>query len=153
GAGIAGDADVDGLVPELSSRSGATPETAGQHHDDGVVRAARFLGARRPIDARESRAESHHLFDLPPMSDVHDHESTSAIDRREFLRLAGASIALAGLDGCSRLPAENILPYVDNRPELTPGIAQYYATAMCVDGCATGLLVVSHVGRPTKIEG
>ncbi len=87
------------------------------------------------------------------MSDHHDHELPSAIDRREFLRLAGASIALAGLDGCTRLPAENILPYVDNRPELTPGRAQYYATAMCVDGCATGLLVESHVGRPTKIEG
>ena len=87
------------------------------------------------------------------MSDDHDHESPSAMDRREFLRLAGASIALAGLDGCTRLPAENILPYVDNRPELTPGLAQYYATAMCVDGCATGLLAVSHVGRPTKIEG
>ncbi len=75
------------------------------------------------------------------------------LDRREFLRLAGASIAFAGLDGCTRMPAENILPYVDNRPELTPGIGQHYATAMCVDGIATGLIVESHEGRPTKIEG
>ena len=82
-------------------------------------------------------------------------ESTSErpLDRREFLRLAGASIALAGLDGCTRMPAENILPYVDNRPELTPGVGQHYATAMCVDGIATGLIVESHEGRPTKIEG
>lgn len=47
----------------------------------------------------------------------------TALDRREFLRLAGASIALAGLDGCNRMPAENILPYVDNRPELTQASA------------------------------
>jgi molybdopterin-containing oxidoreductase family iron-sulfur binding subunit len=88
----------------------------------------------------------------------HDHDHAEprhdeAVTRREFLRLASASIALAGLDGCTRMPAQNILPYVDNRPELTPGVAQYYATAMCIDGCATGLLVASHNGRPTKIEG
>jgi Fe-S-cluster-containing dehydrogenase component len=81
------------------------------------------------------------------------HDDDVVLDRRDFLRLAGASLALAGLDGCTRLPAEHILPYVDSRPELTPGIAQYYATAMCVDGYATGLIVESHVGRPTKIEG
>ncbi|HEX3867260.1 MAG TPA: hypothetical protein VHV78_10920, partial [Gemmatimonadaceae bacterium] len=84
------------------------------------------------------------------MSGDHDHGD---VDRREFLRLAGASIALAGLDGCTRMPAEHILPYVDNRPELTPGVAQYYATAMCVDGVATGLIVEAHDGRPTKVEG
>jgi molybdopterin-containing oxidoreductase family iron-sulfur binding subunit len=79
--------------------------------------------------------------------------SDDGVDRREFLRLAGASIALAGLDGCTRMPAEHILPYVDNRPELTPGVGQYYATALCVDGLATGVIVESHDGRPTKIEG
>ena len=84
-----------------------------------------------------------------------DRETTanSVLDRRDFVRLAGASIALAGLGGCNRMPAEHILPYVDNRPELTPGVAQHYATAMMLDGYATGLIVESHVGRPTKIEG
>jgi Fe-S-cluster-containing dehydrogenase component len=82
-----------------------------------------------------------------------EHHDDPALDRREFLRLAGASIALAGLDGCTRMPAEHILPYVDNRPELTPGVAQHYATAISLDGYATGLIVESHDGRPTKIEG
>ena len=70
-------------------------------------------------------------------------ESTesSVLDRREFVRLAGASLALAGLGGCTRLPAEHILPYVDNRPELTPGVARHFATAMTIDGFATGLIV------------
>jgi len=84
---------------------------------------------------------------------AHDHDHPPELNRRDFLRLAGASVALAGLDGCSRMPAEHILPYVDSRPELTPGIGSYYATAMSVDGYATGLIVESHEGRPTKIEG
>jgi molybdopterin-containing oxidoreductase family iron-sulfur binding subunit len=75
------------------------------------------------------------------------------LTRRDFLRVGGAAAALAGLDGCTRMPAEHILPYVDNRPELTPGVAQHYATAMCIDGYATGVIVESHEGRPTKIEG
>ena len=82
-----------------------------------------------------------------------EHHGEPTLDRREFLRLAGASVALAGVDGCSRMPAEHILPYVDNRPELTPGGAQHYATAITIDGYATGLIVESHDGRPTKIEG
>ncbi|HXT16595.1 MAG TPA: 4Fe-4S dicluster domain-containing protein [Gemmatimonadaceae bacterium] len=87
------------------------------------------------------------------MSHDHDEHSPSSLSRRDFLRLAGASVALAGLDGCSRMPAEHILPFVDNRPELTPGVGAYYATAMSIDGCVTGLIVESHDGRPTKIEG
>ncbi|HTM04320.1 MAG TPA: 4Fe-4S dicluster domain-containing protein [Vicinamibacterales bacterium] len=74
------------------------------------------------------------------------------IARRDFMKLLGASLALAGVDGCTRMPASNIHPYV-HQPELTPGIAQHYATVMAVDGYATGLLVESHEGRPTKIEG
>ena len=72
--------------------------------------------------------------------------------RRSFMKLLGASLALAGVEGCTRMPASNILPYV-NQPELTPGLPQFYATSMVLDGYATGLLVESHEGRPTKVEG
>src|SRR5438874_5179550 len=75
-----------------------------------------------------------------------------ALGRRGFMKLLGASLALAGLDGCSRMPPRDILPYVD-QPELTPGMPLYYATSMVLDGYATGLLVESHEGRPTKVEG
>src|SRR5438045_8410220 len=74
------------------------------------------------------------------------------LGRRRFVTLLGASLALAGLDGCSRMPPRDILPYVD-QPELTPGRPRYYATSMVLDGYATGLLVESHEGRPTKVEG
>src|SRR5439155_56345 len=78
--------------------------------------------------------------------------ATDDVSRRNFLRLLGASIALAGIDGCTRLPSERILPYVD-QPDLTPGIPLHYATAMVLDGYATGVIVESSDGRPTKIEG
>jgi molybdopterin-containing oxidoreductase family iron-sulfur binding subunit len=75
------------------------------------------------------------------------------LSRRSFVKLLGASLALAGLDGCTRMPAEKILPYVNQPPELTPGVPLYYATSMVLDGFATGLLVEAHEGRPTKVEG
>src|SRR5437868_8063265 len=74
------------------------------------------------------------------------------LSRRDFMKLLGASVALAGLAGCTREPLEPILPYV-TQPELTPGVPRHYATAMVIDGYATGVIVESHEGRPTKIEG
>jgi MoCo/4Fe-4S cofactor protein with predicted Tat translocation signal len=73
--------------------------------------------------------------------------------RRKFLRLMGASIALAGASACTKQPKEVIVPYVRQPEELVPGKPLYYATAMSVAGLATGVLVESHLGRPTKIEG
>src|SRR4051812_11623998 len=75
------------------------------------------------------------------------------VDRREILKLLGASIALAGASGCQRERTRQMLPYTIVPREMTPGIAQTYATAMELDGFATGLLVRSNDGRPTKIEG
>jgi MoCo/4Fe-4S cofactor protein with predicted Tat translocation signal len=73
--------------------------------------------------------------------------------RRNFLKLMGASIALAGVAGCTRQPLEKIVPYVRQPEELVPGKPLFFATAMTLGGVATGLLVESHEGRPTKIEG
>jgi MoCo/4Fe-4S cofactor protein with predicted Tat translocation signal len=73
--------------------------------------------------------------------------------RRNFLKLMSASLALAGLTACTRQPKEYLVPYVRTPEGLVPGKPQYYATAMTMGGVATGLLVESHEGRPTKIEG
>jgi MoCo/4Fe-4S cofactor protein with predicted Tat translocation signal len=75
------------------------------------------------------------------------------VSRRNFLKLAGASMALAGLAGCTRQPLEQILPYVRQPEELVPGKPIYYATAMPFAGYAQPLLVETHEYRPTKIEG
>ncbi|MEW5979147.1 MAG: TAT-variant-translocated molybdopterin oxidoreductase [Acidobacteriota bacterium] len=74
-------------------------------------------------------------------------------DRRRFLKLMGASLALAGLTACTKQPRETIVPYVRAPEEIIPGKPLYFATAMPVGGGALGLLVESHMGRPTKIEG
>ncbi len=74
------------------------------------------------------------------------------IDRRRFLQLMAASIGLAGLNGCRR-PEIQALPYTKPPEEVVPGLPNYYATAMPRPGSASPVLVESHEGRPTKIEG
>ncbi len=80
-------------------------------------------------------------------------ELTDPVGRRQFLRLMGASLALAGVSACTKQPAETIVPYVRAPEEIIPGKALHFATAFTMGGSATGLLVESHMGRPTKIEG
>lgn len=74
-------------------------------------------------------------------------------NRRSFLKLMGASLALAGLPACTRQPIGKIVPYVRQPEELIPGKPMFFATAMTLGGYATGLIVESHEGHPTKIEG
>ncbi len=75
------------------------------------------------------------------------------VGRRGFLKLMGASMALAGVSACTRQPSEDIVPYVRQPEELIPGKPLFFATAMPFAGSGVGLLVESHEGRPTKIEG
>ncbi|HJU41961.1 MAG TPA: TAT-variant-translocated molybdopterin oxidoreductase, partial [Vicinamibacterales bacterium] len=74
------------------------------------------------------------------------------ITRRDMMTLVGASLSLAGLVACRR-PVEEIVPYVTTPEDTVPGIPRYYATTMPFGRSAYGLIVESHEGRPTKIEG
>jgi molybdopterin-containing oxidoreductase family iron-sulfur binding subunit len=80
-------------------------------------------------------------------------EWPDALSRRNFLKVMGASIALAGLTGCVRAPTGTIVPYVRQPAEMVPGRPLYYATALPIGGFARGVVVEQHEGRPTKIEG
>ena len=80
-------------------------------------------------------------------------DETPVEGRRNFLKLMGASLALAGLAACTRQPTEHIVPYVRQPEELIPGRPLFFATAATLGGVANGVLVESHEGRPTKIEG
>ena len=80
-------------------------------------------------------------------------EWKDGISRRNFLRLMGASMALAGLTACSNSSLEKIVPYVEQPEEVIPGKPLFYATAFVLGGIANGVVVESHTGRPTKIEG
>jgi molybdopterin-containing oxidoreductase family iron-sulfur binding subunit len=80
-------------------------------------------------------------------------EWLDAFSRRGFLKTMGASLALAGLTGCTKLPLTEIVPYVKQPENLIPGKPMYYATAFTLGGYASPILVESHLFRPTKIEG
>jgi MoCo/4Fe-4S cofactor protein with predicted Tat translocation signal len=80
-------------------------------------------------------------------------EHVDGITRRDMMMLLGASLSLAGASGCIRRPVEEIVPYVTAPEEIVPGIPRYYATTMPFRRSAYGLIVESHEGRPTKIEG
>jgi molybdopterin-containing oxidoreductase family iron-sulfur binding subunit len=80
-------------------------------------------------------------------------EWVDSVSRRGFLQLMGASLAMAGMTGCTKLPLEPIVPYVKQPEEVIPGRPRFYATAVTLSGYASPVLVESHLGRPTKIEG
>jgi MoCo/4Fe-4S cofactor protein with predicted Tat translocation signal len=80
-------------------------------------------------------------------------EWNDPVERRTFLKLMGASLALAGLSGCVIQPPEKIVPYVKQPEEEIPGKGLYFATAFSLGGVATPLLARSNEGRPTKLEG
>ena len=82
-----------------------------------------------------------------------DVDPANPVARRTFLKLMGASLALGGFGACTRQPAEAIVPYVRQPEDLVLGEPLFFATSMPMGGAATGLLVESHEGRPTKIEG
>ena len=76
------------------------------------------------------------------------------IQRRGFVKLMAASFGLAGLGmtGCRR-PEHTILPYGKSPEELIPGVPNFYATSMPSASGFQPLIVESHEGRPTKVEG
>src|SRR6202451_4094451 len=80
-------------------------------------------------------------------------EWVDSVSRRGFLKVMGASLGLAGMTGCVRLPLEPIVPYVRQPENVVPGRPMFYATAMTLGGYANPVLVESHLGSPTKIEG
>ena len=80
-------------------------------------------------------------------------EFTEPAGRREFLKLMGASLALAGVSACTRQPEERIVPYVRQPEEIIPGRPLFYATSMPQGGFGSALLAENHMGRPTKLEG
>jgi len=80
-------------------------------------------------------------------------EWNDPVERRTFLKLMGASLALAGLSGCVIQPPEKVIPYVRQPEEEIPGRGLWFATAFSLGGIATPLLARSNEGRPTKLEG
>ena len=120
----------------------------------------RILGGQDAHTPREYWRSLEELADSPVFEEFvrrefpqQAEEWNDPLERRTFLKLMGASLALAGLSGCVIQPPEKIVPYVRQPEEETPGRGLYFATAFSLSGIATPVLVRSNEGRPTKIEG
>ncbi len=79
-------------------------------------------------------------------------DAATSLKRRTFLQIIGASVAAGALSGC-RPPREKIIPYAKQPPELTPGVANWYASTCPGCSAACGALVKVMDGRPIKLEG
>jgi len=131
--------------------------------DPATVRSAlwaRLEGARgrdywRSLDELAATPEFQDLLEreFPRQAVGWSEDEDPVAGRRNFLKLMGASLALAGMTACTRQPTELIMPYVRQPENLIPGKPLFFATATTIGGVATGVLVESHEGRPTKIEG
>lgn len=80
-------------------------------------------------------------------------DSLLSIDRRDFVKLMGASMLMASLAGCRRLPTETIVAYSRQPEGRTPGLEQWFASSTLLGGYATGVLIESREGRPGKVDG
>jgi MoCo/4Fe-4S cofactor protein with predicted Tat translocation signal len=80
-------------------------------------------------------------------------EWVDSVSRRGFMKLMGASLAMAGMTACTKQPLEPIVPYVRQPEAVIPGVPMFFATAFTLGGYASPVLVESHLYRPTKIEG
>jgi molybdopterin-containing oxidoreductase family iron-sulfur binding subunit len=110
-------------------------------------RSPATLSQEAPADEEASSPEEGHTEFGPGTS-----KPPEGASRRQFLQLMGAAMAMAGLTGCRR-PEEKILPYSRKPEEVIPGIPQEYATGMPFRDVLRPVLVESHEGRPTKVEG
>ena len=123
--------------------------------DDLPIVATNTAAGKRHWRGLEELADSPHLMEIlerefPDQAS----EWTDPVSRRQFLVLMGASLALAGATGCSpQAPVGEILPYAKQPEQLVPGKPLKFATAFALGGIASGIVVTSHEGRPTKIEG
>ena len=102
--------------------------------------------------AATSAAAKTDLVTLRRSKDAPKQVADASVGRRGFMFFAGASAALFA-EGCARRPVEKIMPYSKAPEHVLPGTTSYYASVIPQRGDAVGVLVESHEGRPTKIEG
>ncbi len=134
-----------------------TPTSFGDNNGRLDLRSMREI-QRQDWENRDRRVYrsllERNATELPPAPTAVSTESDDfGVNRRSFLKLMGGSAALAGLAACTKQPLERIVPYVKAPEEIIPGKPLFFATVRSADGYAQGLMVESHMGRPTKIEG
>lgn len=118
---------------------------------------------RSKLDGKSGRRFWKNLDELADTPEFHElmqeefpRQSTEWVDsvsRRGFMKVMGASLALAGLAGCTKQPDEPIYPYIRQPEDLVLGQAMYFATAFPFPTGAVPVLVKSQEFRPVKVDG
>lgn len=98
------------------------------------------------------RAQVEEEFKSSPLREGMESEGQDGFARREFLKLMGASVALASAS-CVRRPVQKIVPYNKQPEEITFAVPNYYTSSYFDGAEALGLLVKTREGRPIHIEG
>ena len=80
-------------------------------------------------------------------------ELTDGVSRRGFMKVMGASLALAGMTGCTKQPDELIYPYIRQPEDLVISKPNYFATAFPFPTGAAPVLIKSETYRPVKVDG
>jgi molybdopterin-containing oxidoreductase family iron-sulfur binding subunit len=157
---------IDGHTHDDDAHEGSLPvdDHSDSHAEDSTVHEQNLDLAAVRAKLREKSGKQYwrsleELADDPHFEELLHREFPrqasewdETVDRRNFLKLAAASLAFAGISGC-RQPDELIVPYVKQPDGLIPGKPQFYATAMPFGADAVGVLVESHEGRPTHVAG
>jgi molybdopterin-containing oxidoreductase family iron-sulfur binding subunit len=135
--------------PAGSKTTPATPMTLAQVRQElKAVKGKRYW---RSVDELADTSEFQAAVEREFPSSAQ--EWIDPVSRRGFLKLMGASMALAGLAGCTKQPDEPIYPYVKQPEDLILGKPMYFATAHPFVTGAVPLLVKSDQFRPIKIDG
>ena len=124
------------------------------HHDHAAVESKRdsryWLSLEQWSQDPEFQKIAEKEFLTSPLQ---SEDGQDGFARREFLKLMGASIAMASAAGCIRRPVQKIVPYNKQPEEVTFTVPNYYTSTFFDGSEAIGLLVKSRDGRPLKIEG
>ncbi|GIV33563.1 MAG: quinol:cytochrome C oxidoreductase [Chitinophagales bacterium] len=89
---------------------------------------------------------------LPALSEL-EHIARAKSSRRDFLKMMGFSVTAATVAASCEMPVRKSIPYLVKPDEITPGVANYYASTYAEGGDYCSILVKTREGRPIKIEG
>ena len=101
----------------------------------------------------KSRMHDEFQEELPILEILNEEGGNSPTSRRDFLKLMGFSISAAALAASCEIPVNKTIPYVNKPEEITPGVANYYASTFADGQDYCSILVKTRDGRPIKIEG
>jgi MoCo/4Fe-4S cofactor protein with predicted Tat translocation signal len=104
-------------------------------------------------DAEFVRLKNNEFYENLPLDEVISKKAQGEVTpRRDFLKFLGFSVAAASLAACET-PIKKTIPYLIRPDQITPGIANYYASTFFDGYDYASIVVKTREGRPIKIEG